>query len=153
VRSIKYCTVLINCTPLLQDFSGPPVVPKDTLGVHGNFFDFKGSTEQKRLRTPGLFPCESWVLFVSSNHNYTYLTLLRKSSLWDRFNQTFVFFMFRKFISYFLQTTKSDSSKQSNINGHQKKKQDKKDKPVSKGDGAAKPDGSSDPDDVKETPC
>jgi hypothetical protein len=55
----------------------------------------------------------------------------------------------------FLQTTKSDTSKQSSSNGHQKKKQDKKDKSVSKTEGAAKPDGtgSSDPDDVKETPC
>jgi len=30
------------------------VVTKDTLGVHGNIFDFKGPMEQKRLRTPDL---------------------------------------------------------------------------------------------------
>ncbi len=32
--------VLHLYTPLLQESRGSPVVPKDNLGFHGNFFDF-----------------------------------------------------------------------------------------------------------------
>jgi hypothetical protein len=46
---------LYSFTSLLQELRGPPVVCKNTLGVHGNYFDFLGSTEQKRLKTTALF--------------------------------------------------------------------------------------------------
>jgi len=35
----------------MLEFRGPPVVRNNTLGVHGNSFDFLGSTKQKRLKT------------------------------------------------------------------------------------------------------
>jgi len=41
--------------PLLQEFRGPSMLPIDTLGVRGNFLTFRGSTEQKKLRTPDLY--------------------------------------------------------------------------------------------------
>jgi hypothetical protein len=44
-RSLKYCTHLILC---YKGFKGPPKAFIDTLGVRGNFFEFKGSTEQKK---------------------------------------------------------------------------------------------------------
>jgi len=43
-----------ECTPILKELSGPPVIPNITLGVQGNYFDFYGSKKLKRLRTTGL---------------------------------------------------------------------------------------------------
>jgi hypothetical protein len=40
--------------PLSQEIRGPPVVRNNTLGVHENYFDLWGSTEQKRLRTTAI---------------------------------------------------------------------------------------------------
>jgi len=54
VREDYKSKVMYPLIPLLQGFRGPQEVVIDTLGVRGTFFNFKGSTESKKLRTTGL---------------------------------------------------------------------------------------------------